>query len=102
MDSIYIIRQIADVALPASLSSVNSVTQLVNMLLPSILDDSDILNYTETLSKWSSLNEEHTPDNKKSARELEPLTESSVHYRYPPITTKPDTTHQQSKKRLHG
>ena len=67
------IRKIADVALPAFLSSVHSVTDLVNMLLPSISDESVISNYTETLSRWTSLNGELTPTNMKSQKEWDTI-----------------------------
>ena len=60
------IRKITDVTLPAFLPSVHSVTDLVNMLLPSISDESVISNYTENLSRWTSSNGELTPANMKS------------------------------------
>lgn len=68
------IRKITDVALPAFLSSVHSVTDLVNMLLPKISDESVISNYTETLSRWTSLNGELTPANMKSQKEWDTFT----------------------------
>lgn len=56
------IRKISDVALPAFLSSVNSVTELVNLILPQISDESVIANYPEALSRWSSMNENQIPE----------------------------------------
>src|ERR1700744_250254 len=56
------IRKISDVALPAFLSSVNSVTELVNMMLPQISDESVIANCSEALTKWSSIHENQIPE----------------------------------------
>lgn len=56
------VRKITDVALPAFLSSVNSVTELVNMMLPQISDESVIANYSEALMKWSSIHDNRIPE----------------------------------------
>lgn len=57
------IRKVEDVVLPAFLSSVNSVSDLVKMMLPNYTDESSIVGYTDTLSR--SINNNELPAFKK-------------------------------------
>lgn len=47
------IRKSGDIAMPAFLSSINSVINLVTLMLPSITDETMIADYPEALNEWS-------------------------------------------------
>lgn len=47
------IRKCEDIALPAFLSSINSVINLVTLMLPNIHDETMIADYTDALNEWS-------------------------------------------------
>ena len=51
------IRKCEDIVLPAFLSSINSVINLVTLMLPNITDETMIADYTDALNNWSLLSE---------------------------------------------
>lgn len=62
------VRKVSDIVLPAFLSSVNSVSDLVKMMLPNYTDESCIDGYTDGLSSWLSINNNELPVNKNFQR----------------------------------
>lgn len=66
------IRKCEDIMLPAFLSSIHSVINLVTLMLPNIKDETMIADYTDALNEWSLISE-LTPEVKNSQRNWDEL-----------------------------